>query len=170
MEKATVKALLEKYWQAETTVEEEKALAAWFRDNPDADPELESSRALFAWIDEESQVTPGEDFEARILQAITAGQTDQPLQADQLMPVRYFHGGLIAAAASVCILVAGLFLLQPEPGSPPADAGTASAADRSVAVIRDTYDDPQQALAAVRRALLVASVHLNEGRNQISGK
>ncbi|GGA98933.1 hypothetical protein [Puia dinghuensis] len=181
MEKATVKALLEKYWQAETTVEEERALAAWFSDNPDADPELEPYRALFAYFDEESRISPGEDFEVRILQAITASQPLQPgepLQPGQpLRPIRHFHGGLIAAAASVCILVIGLFLLRPEPPSPSAVVAKNAivstdtpAAALSVAVIKDTYNDPQQALTAIRHALLVASVHLNEGRKQITGK
>jgi hypothetical protein len=34
-----------------------------------------------------------------------------------------------------------------------------------VAAITDTYTDPQQALAEVKRALLVASVRMNKGTN-----
>jgi hypothetical protein len=150
MEKATVIALLEKYWQAETTLGEEKALAEYFRRQPD--PDLESYRDLFLYFGREAQVSAGPDFENRILQRVHLAAR----------PARKFHLGFIAAAASICAIVAGLFLLTPRERNP----GIASAAPMAIA---DTYNDPEQALAAVRHALLVASTHLNEGRRSIIG-
>jgi hypothetical protein len=38
-----------------------------------------------------------------------------------------------------------------------------------LAAVTDTYDDPEQALAAVRHALLIASRNLNQGRRQLIG-
>lgn len=151
MEKAMIIGLLEKYWQAETTIEEERTLAAWFKAQPPGslDPDLEQYAALFAYFDGESRVTPGPGFESRILQAIT--------------PVRHFQGGLIAAAATVLTVVATLILTQP------AKHPTAQPVAKTTQ-FTDTYSDPEQALAAVRHALLIASVHLNEGRKQITNK
>jgi len=64
----------------------------------------------------------------------------------------------------VIILVAGLApLLQPAPE--PAAAPAAQYAFRSLydASVKDTYEDPQQALAAVRKALFTASLKMNKG-------
>jgi hypothetical protein len=168
MEKAIVIALLEKYWRAETTLEEEQRLAAYFS-TPSTDPDLESYNALFAYFEEESQVGPGPDFEARILDAVAASGTPAPR-----IPVRRFQWSLVAAAASVLLLVSSLFLFEPAKTNlqPVANSAVANntGANRAVATITDTYDNPEQALAAVRRALLVASIHLNEGQKQISNK
>ncbi|HVU98129.1 MAG TPA: hypothetical protein VHE34_23055 [Puia sp.] len=175
MDTVMIKALLEKYWQAETTVEEERVLAGYFR-GPGVDPDLRPYADLFAYFEEESRVSPGPDFEARILQAIT--------------PVRQFRWGMAAAAATVLVVVAGLFLFEstaptggrgvanpatagrriagPATGNPA--AGSPATGNPATAPVADTYDNPEQALAAVRHALLIASVHLNEGRKQISNR
>jgi|GEM_PF-392269 len=197
MEKAAVIALLEKYWRAETTIEEEGALAAWFNAQAPGtlDPELEPYSALFAYFGEEAQVRPAPDFEDRLLAAIA---TDQAAAAGTpgaasttsfgksasvgTVTIRPFRWGLIAAAATVLVLVANLFLFQPtqntgQPIDPTktvtrGDAAQPATAGKTVAAatIKDTYDDPEQALAAVRHALLIASAHLNEGRKQILNK
>jgi len=187
--KSLMIALLEKYWQAETSVEEERALAEWFKSQPPGslDPDLEPYSSLFAYFEEESGVSPGPDLETRILQAI-AGAIPAPPPGEPTVPaplpgkpaglVRSFRRGLSAAAAAVLILIGGLFLFQP--GKPSVDANTAGQTTRNpnvqptvnpaTAPITDTYDNPEQALRAVRHALLVASIHLNEGQKQIVNK
>ena len=188
MEKAMIRTLLEKYWQAETTVEEEQTLAAYFQ-GPDIDPELQPYRDLFAYFEEELQVKPAPGFDARILQRLgiantapaTAANTAPATAADTApapaagtapalaadtapkIPLRTFRLGFLSAAAAIAALVIGLFLLTPPPQQPVLTKTTASKQ------IKDTYDDPQQALAAVRHALLIASAHLNEGRQQLTG-
>ena len=156
MEKAIVIDLLEKYWRAETTVDEEQVLAAYFR-GPGVEPDLQPFADLFAYFDAESRVSPGPDFEARILQAVTA---------DTERVGRSFQWGLTAAAAAVLVVVASLFLFTPLKPTVQPNVATAKA----VRQMTDTYDDPEQALAAVRHAVLIASVHLNEGRKQISNR
>jgi hypothetical protein len=196
MEKAAIITLLEKYWRAETTIEEEKALADWFNAQaPDTlDPDLEPYSALFAYFDEEAQVHPAPGFEDRLLAAITAvpaadgtihrttGISTHPATGTATY-IRPFRLGLLSAAATLLILVASLFLFQPTKNNlqPNGVAGqsidpvktTSSAASQpavAAANIKDTYHDPEQALAAVRHALLIASAHLNEGRKQILNK
>jgi hypothetical protein len=181
MEKMTVIDLLDKYWQAETTLEEEKALADYFH-GPSIDPELESYRELFAYFEAEARVMPNPDLGDRILERLgiapeqqAGGQVSsvRPAAApgQSALVIRPFGAGLFAAAAVIAALVAGLFLLAPSAQqSPPAttDAGNALATIRH-GTIQDTYDDPEQALAVVRHALLVASTHLNEGRQELTG-
>jgi hypothetical protein len=176
MEKATVIALLEKYWRAETSVEEEKALMAWFN-APDAagadtaGADLEPYRALFTYFGEESKVSPGPDFEARILQYVGIEA------ATPIRKIHSFRTGLTSAAAIVAAIMISLFLLKPDPTPPPsvaqtntsqANAARAKNTQTRTTPIKDTYDNPQQALAAVRHALLIASAHLNEGRRQFT--
>jgi hypothetical protein len=181
MEKMTVIALLDKYWQAETTLEEEKALADYFR-GPAVDPELEQYSEIFVYFDEEAHIVPSPDLGERILQhigiatdgadvatghvgiAASAGIATAPIRV-----MRPFGTGLLSAAAVIAALIAGLFLLTPpQQHNAAVDAGTSLATIRHGA-IQDTYDDPEQALAVVRHALLVASTHLNEGRQELTG-
>ncbi|MDO6430502.1 hypothetical protein Q4E93_07890 [Flavitalea sp. BT771] len=156
MERESIAALLERYWQAETTVEEEKTLAAYFRGGNDIPPEWEPYRGIFSFFAEEAEVRAGQDLEEKILEHI------RPLPA--VGPARTRLRFAWWAAAAVIILVAGLVpLLQPAPE--PAVPSVAQYASRTLndASIKDTYDDPQQALAAVQRALFKASVKMNKG-------
>jgi hypothetical protein len=150
MEHEPIKALLEKYWLAETTVEEEKTIADYFR-GADIDPVLEPYRPFFDYIEEESQVSPSPDLETRILAAV------QPVRSLWGLKTGY------AAAAAVILCVSSLFLalqLSRDPETP----GTPATPQVAKTTIKDTYDDPEKALAAVRRALLVASTAMNEGK------
>jgi hypothetical protein len=190
MEKATVISLLEKYWQAETTIAEEEVLAAYFQGDR-VDPELQAYSDLFSYFHEEARVSAGPGFGNRILQrlglpldeegtddsvpahegpVVPAPREDTPIVPMAREPFRF---GVAAAAAAIILLVGGLFLLKP-PGQPTMHADTRLAARipptrAERAQIADTYDDPEQALAAVRRALLIASKNLNQGRREITG-
>jgi len=93
-----IKRLLEKYWLAETTLEEEKVLADYFRAG-EVDAELAEYAAFFEYIDEEKQVKPGEDFEERILARVGLAEA---------APVRRMRFGY-AAAAAVLLCVCSLF-------------------------------------------------------------
>jgi len=177
-----IRRLLEKYWLAETTLEEERVLADYFKGG-DVDAELLSYAAFFEYIDEEKQVSPGEGFEERILErvglepaAAQGGGRHGMGKVPVLAPVRRLRFGY-AAAAAVLLCVCSLFLVVRlsrdrvdevkmaasggvgRPGKGGAAGGVVTA------TIKDTYDDPEKALAAVRRALLVASVHMNKGKN-----
>jgi hypothetical protein len=147
MEQAEIKILLEKYWEAGTTLEEERQLAEYFR-QPGIAPEWEQIREVFAWREDEAAVRPGPDFDRRMLQRISEME-----KAPQIprFSVRF-------AAAAAIILCLGISLLIPSISPHPRQSVTST-------VVADTYTDPQQALAAVRRALLVASSRMNEGKN-----
>jgi hypothetical protein len=137
MEHEEIKALLEKYWAAETTVEEEKRIVAYFQGG-EVDPGLEPYRAFFDYIREEAAVVVPEGFEERMLERLGAGQG---------AVVRRLGVGY-AAAAAIVVCIISLFLVVKTSGGDE---------------IKDTYDDPEKALAAVQRALMVASEHMNQG-------
>lgn len=173
MTQPEIKALLEKYWQAETTLEEERQLAEYFR-RPDIDPALESFRPMFAWMAEESQLTPVEGFDSRMLQRIGSaeqhiGSAEQRIgSAEQrIAPTRSIRPAFsyaVAAAVILCMAISFLVSIGPGNKPSPATAITVPSTPRETQ-IKDTYDDPQKALAAVRHALLIASVRINQGRH-----
>jgi hypothetical protein len=155
MEQAKIRALLEKYWQAETSVEEERVLAEYFR-QPEIPADLEPVRGVFAWREEEAELKPGADFDSRMLRRIgemessDEGARDEAVRGGRVVPgfsIRF-------AAAAAIILCLGIGLLIPMISPGPGGKGQ-----------KDTYTDPNQALAAVRQALLVASLRINEGKH-----
>jgi hypothetical protein len=131
-----VAALLEKYFQAETTVEEEQELAEYFR-NDDILPEWAPYRELFSFFAEEAQVRSGQHLEEKIMQ-----------QVRPRLQVRWS-----VAAAAILILGMSLFLMY-QPSTPVVGMKEN---------FKDTYNDPQQALAAVQKALFRASEKMNKG-------
>jgi hypothetical protein len=135
MENEEIKILLEKYWAAETTLDEEKRIAGYFR-RGEVDPALEPYRAFFDYIGEEAAVVAPEGFEQRMLARLDRGPV-----------VRGMRIGY-AAAAAIMVCIISVFLVVRQSG-----AGE----------VTDTYDDPEKAFAAVQRALMVASAHMNEG-------
>jgi hypothetical protein len=156
MEQTEIRALLEKYWQAETTVEEERVLAEYFRQVEIA-TDLEPMRGLFEWREEEAELKPGADFDDRMLRRI--GE----IEGTSVGIVRGFAIRFAAAAAIILCLGIGLLIpmISPAPG-----VGVSNASSEKIRIIeKDTYTDPNQALAAVRHALLVASVRINKGKH-----
>ncbi len=149
MEQVKIRALLEKYWQAETSVEEERVLAEFFR-QPEIPDDLERVRGLFEWREEEAELRPGADFDSRMLRRIT--ELEVPDWRARTGVVRGFYIRFAAAAAIILCLGIGLLIPMISPGPGGKEQ-------------KDTYTDPNQALAAVRRALVVASVRLNEGNH-----
>ena len=92
-----IEQLLERYWQCETTLQEEAILRSFFSQD-DVPAELEQYKALFAMQQEPSL---GDDFDARILAMV--GQEEKPKAkvvtlTSRLMP-------LFRAAAVVAIIL-----------------------------------------------------------------
>jgi len=92
-----IEQLLERYWQCETTLQEESILRTFFS-QPDIPEEFRKYKPLFAC---EQEAPLGEDFDARMLEMI--GEKETPKAkivslTDRLMP-------LFKAAAIVAILL-----------------------------------------------------------------
>jgi len=62
-----IEQLMERYWNAETSLEEERILHAFFLQK-NIPSEMEHLRALF--VDEATDMTLGDDFDSRILQMV----------------------------------------------------------------------------------------------------
>lgn len=134
-----IRALLEKYWQAETSLEEEQRLREYFR-GTSVDPSLEAFRAAFGYFGEPVSASLSPDFDERLLARVQA-------------PVRrMYHRGMMYAAAAV-VAICLVVQLSPRPAAPAHSAAMA-----------DTYQDPAQAFAAVQQALREVSTRMNKGQ------
>lgn len=107
-----IEQLMERYWSAETTLEEESILRSFFRqDNIPA--EMQHLRALFT--DEASNQQLGDDFDARMLAMI--GQQEQEahltVKAREISLTQRFMPLFKAAAVIAIILTIGGALQAP---------------------------------------------------------
>jgi hypothetical protein len=139
MEPDRIKALLEKYWQAETDEAEEAELKEYFAGNPGVSDH--PAAALFNYFKEEQQVVMDEKSESTVVKKVH--------------PIRWMKPVLQVAAI---LLVAFSLIYVFLPGRKP----TPVAAKQS-----DTYNDPEKAYLETKKALLLVARHLNAGKTYI---
>jgi len=102
-----IEQLLERYWNAETSLEEESILRTFFSQK-DIPAEMEHLRPLF--IDEAVGETLDDDFDARIMQAIG---TEQVVKAREVSLTQRLMPLFKAAAVVAIILTLGGALQAP---------------------------------------------------------
>jgi hypothetical protein len=105
-----IEQLMDRYWNAETTLEEESILRSFFRQK-DIPAEMEPLRALFA--DEASSQQLGDDFDARILEMISKEETAKTVKAREISLTHRLMPLFKAAAVVAIILTIGGALQAP---------------------------------------------------------
>ncbi|MBQ8501558.1 MAG: hypothetical protein IJ494_04510 [Bacteroides sp.] len=102
-----VEQLLERYWQCETTVEEEAALRSFFCGST-VPAHLLCYKELFVYLQQQQEVGLGEDFDARVLAAIDKREDAVPVvKAHRLSLVSRLMPLYKAVAVVVLILSLG---------------------------------------------------------------
>ncbi|MGB8491441.1 MAG: hypothetical protein WCE64_10310 [Bacteroidales bacterium] len=138
-----IKKLLEKYYEAATTPEEEQALKNFFSQGPVPD-ELKPDKEIFVYYLGASEIPePSAGFEDKIISSALRGDSIHSLSRKGRISL------ITGIAAGLLILVASYFFLtkKQEP--------------------RDTYSDPRIAYAETMKVLYDISVSLNEGTNAL---
>lgn len=146
-----IEQLLERYWQCETSLEEERILQAFFSQK-EVPAELQRYRDLFACREEMMRAeTLGDDFDARILSA-TGNGGEQPVVKARTITMRRRLMPLFKAAAVVAILVTlgNAAQLSYEDGDTAGD-------EINYAGYKDTFNDPEMAYDKVQNALELVS-------------
>jgi hypothetical protein len=105
-----IEQLMERYWNAETTLEEESILRSFFRQE-NIPAEMEPLRALFA--DEANSQQLGDDFDARILEMIGKEETAKTVKAREISLTHRLMPLFKAAAVVAIILTIGGALQAP---------------------------------------------------------
>ncbi len=132
-----LKQLIDKYFEAESTLEEEEELKSYFS-KPNILPEFEKYRAVFgfwqAQIDEEKSITENE-----LLNAI--------------QPKKHWRFEIWSAAAVILVLITALWLWTPQKPVTESPEG----------LYADTYEDPEIALEEAKKLLTMVSNKMNRG-------
>ena len=105
-----IEQLMERYWNAETTLEVESILRSFFRQE-NIPAEMEPLRALFA--DEASSQQLGDDFDARMLEMIREEEAPKVVKAREISITRRMMPLFKAAAVIAIILTIGGALQAP---------------------------------------------------------
>lgn len=140
--------LLDKYWKAETTLEEEQQLKNFFRSQTGAlPPGLSEAAPLFGFYHEEAtRKIPG---------MAAPWEQENKTAAKKPGRLRIWRNYWEYAAIFVLVL-SSMWILRPT--SPPPGRQAA---------VQDTFDDPQQAMEATQKALEILAANLNKGKNEM---
>jgi hypothetical protein len=123
--------LIKKYWDCETSLEEEERLREWFRTHEVPERFRETAK-LFSYFDEQKQKATGEYFDKQLV---------KKLGAPKVKTVSLWKTSL-RIAAGIAVVAAAIFFVQEEIQDKP-----------DMAVI----EDPQKALEETKKALMMIS-------------
>ena len=132
-----IEQLLERYWNCETSLEEEQILRSFFRQK-EVPAHLLRYKQLFAYQDVEKEKGLGDDFDTRILTRI-----ERPVVKAQRLTMRTRFMPLFKAAAMIAVLfLMGTVMQHAMEGG---DSDTVSVHDE----YQDSTTDPQVAYEPV---------------------
>lgn len=107
MDYKNINHLLEKYWEGETSLQEEEILQQYFNHGNVA-TQLEQYKSLFQYFKEEQDVMISDDFEKRLLEQIEKEQKVVPAKVRKLS----WMTSIRAIAAVGIILMGAVFIFQ----------------------------------------------------------
>lgn len=137
--------LLEKYWNCDTSLEEEKELREFFRGPV---PEnMNEVAAMFRYFDsQQKQQLTSPDFDATLKKKIKQHRPE-----GKVVKLVYFYSRI--AAGLLVVVVATYFVRQEVRKAYPPE-------------IADTYSDPKLALEETKKALLMISKGFNKAQKE----
>lgn len=149
--KTEITQLLDKYFAAESSAEEEQLLSSYFN-SEEVDASLSEYQPLFRFLQSEKEVRLSDDFETRLLQRIQTEQL-QPVSAGaRIRPIRLW----LARAAALLLLGTvswWVFRKEPEASEPITTIDWSAYEPKTV----------EEAYEITRKALGRASTELNRG-------
>lgn len=132
--------LIKKYWDCETSLEEEERLREWFRTHEVPERFRETAK-LFSYFDEQKQKATGEHFDKQIVRELNApkGKTLNLWQTS------------LRIAAGIAVVAAAIFFVREEMKENPDMAA---------------IEDPQRALEETKKALMMISKGFSTAEEQ----
>lgn len=142
MDSKRIEQLLEKYWECETTLDEEKALREFFN-QAEVPLHLKESASLFRYFEQQrQQVITDVAFEGRVKKAI------EPPKGK----VRSLVYSSLRIAAGISVVLASFWLVRTQ------------IREDQPQEITDTYDDPKKAFEETKKALQMISKNFSKGQ------
>lgn len=143
-----VERLLEKYWQTETTLEEEEQLRAFFAAGR-VPAQLKAAADLFTFFQAEKNKTLAQNFEGAVTKQLKARQGGK-------MVTMIGWGNMARIAAGIVVVVAATFLIRQE------------IRKNYPQEVQDTFSDPQLAFEETKRALQMISNTFGKAKKEAS--
>ncbi len=132
--------LIKKYWDCETSLEEEERLREWFRTH-EVPERFKDTAKLFSYFDEQKQKATGDRFDKEIVAKVTSpGGKGISLWQTTLK-----------IAAGIAVVAAAIFFVRQEIQEKPDMA---------------TIEDPQKALEETKKALMMISKGFSTAEEQ----
>jgi hypothetical protein len=145
MDSNRIENLLSKYWNCETSLEEEQQLREYFKGG-DIPEQWKETAALFRYFEENKKKALNDvAFDAAIMQNM------QPQKKGKL--VKLFYNSM-RIAAGIAVLVMAVWFVRKE------------VRDTTPQEVVDTYDDPQLAFEETKKALLMISKSFGTAESQ----
>ncbi len=138
-----IKELLERYWNCETTLEEEHELRSYFNTETVPD-ELKDTAALFRYFESQKKIE---------LKKVVVHPTMKTRSADNGKMVKMFFTSA-KIAAGVLVLVAATYLVRQEVRKSYPEE------------VVDTYSDPQLAFEETKKALMMISKTFGKAKQE----
>lgn len=150
-----IEQLIERYWNCETSTEEEQILRSFFNQK-DVPAHLLRYKDLFSFQEREKEIGLGEDFDQKLLAEI-----EKPtVKAHRISLYRRMMPMFKAAAAIAIILCLGK--------AAQSSFYNNSTPQQPAQSYHETYSDPKQAYEHVSSALKIVSETMNEGEGEAS--
>lgn len=156
--------LLEKYWNCETSLEDEQVLRNYFN-GPNVPDQMKDAAELFRFFESERKRALEENFDHDVMRSVK--KTER--QTKVVSMVRWVQ--IARIAAGVVVMVAATYFVRNE---------VLKSKDQ---VVVDTFSDPKEALEETKKALMMISKSFgkakegagkinmfNEAEQKISGK
>lgn len=156
MDYKIIKTLLDKYFDGETSLQEEQQLQAYFR-QPEVHPSLRSYQPMFQFFHTEQERQLNMDFETRLLEKLQ--QMEKPRV--RVVQMRVW----IARAAAVLILAAGIWWVYPKFQTQHQEP-VAQTIDWS----KYEPDTPEEAYQILKTSLHKVSTELNTGAEKAANE
>lgn len=149
MELNQIKQLLEKYYDGNTSLEEEKLLKDFFRYRP-VPAELETDKELFLHLASESKTQP---IHSALEQKLEAWIDKQEPKGKKISMVTWRFR--IAGVAAMLAIVVTCYVTMFRPKN-------------DAVAMKDTYKNPELAYAEAKQTMLYISQQLNKGTQPLS--
>lgn len=146
-----IEQLIERYWNCETSAEEEQILRSFFSQK-DVPVHLLRYKDLFTFENQEKEIGLSEDFDRKLLAEI-----EKPTVKARRISLYRRMMPMFKAAAAIAIVV----LLGKAAQSSFHDSG--NDVTQTAQNYHETYSDPKQAYEHVSSALKIVSETMNEG-------
>lgn len=147
--------LIEKYFEGETTLQEEQSLKNYFN-SADVDERLVEYQPMFQFFTNQQQLILDKQFETELMDMIANGQNRRSI-------LRPLNSWVIRIAAAV-VLALGVWWLVPTDQTKPV------AQETTIDWSKYEPETPEEAIKILRTALVRTSKELNKGASVAAGE